>query len=324
MKEKINQKGVIQLPLLVGIIIAVAVVSVAGTMVVLNKQQDKFDISLIEKPETYEEHQDLIIEEEAEEEVKGVPEEPKQKEDDPILPSEATKQYVVDSRSVEEIVDSGYSKEETERIKQEAEKIQAELERIKKLAEGIKESEKLAEKEDVEGEGEISRDEALNILQEEINKRFQERTDDIEVIKELLAEYAQKIEAVQKEKNEAISNAVYCQRCMLFPGDSSPCYYDKQKCDNLRKQYDDRITSLEKERDLKIAEAWPSWSSHPPSLTAPELELFNKKDEIKTTDDLYTIEAFSKLGGGYLIKFIDTDIEFEVIALADGTYYLKK
>ena len=118
MKEKINQKGVIQIPLLVGIIIAVAVVSVAGTMVVLNKQQDKFDISLIEKPETYEEHQDLIIEEEAEEEVKGVPEEPKQKEDDPILPSEATKQYVVDSRSVEEIVDSGYSKEETERIKQ--------------------------------------------------------------------------------------------------------------------------------------------------------------------------------------------------------------
>ena len=129
---------------------------------------------------------------------------------------------------------------------------------------------------------------------------------------------------LEQEKNEAISNAVYCQRCMLLPGDSSPCYYDKQKCDNLRKQYDDRITSLEKERDLKIAEAWPSWSSHPPSLTAPELELFNKKDEIKTTDDLYTIEAFSKLGGGYLIKFIDTDIEFEVIALADGTYYLKK
>lgn len=322
MKHQIKQKGFIQIPLLIGIIIAVAVVSVAGTMVVLNKQQDKLDVSLIEKPETYEEHQDLIVEEEAEEEVRGVPEEPKQKEDDPILPSEATKQYVVDSRSVEGIVDSGYSKEETERIKQEAEKIQAELERIKRLAEGIKESEKLAEKEDAEEEEKISIDEAFNILQKEINKRFQERTNDIEVIKELLAEYAQKIETVQQEKNEAISNAVYCQRCMLL-GYSSPCYYDKQKCDNLRKQYDDRITSLEKERDLKIAEAWPSWSSHPPILTAPELELFNKKDEIKTTDDLYTIEAFSKLGGGYLIKFIDTDIEFEVIALADGTYYLK-
>jgi len=333
MKKSIKQKGFIQIPLLAGIIIATVIASGIGARIVLNRQ-DKAGI--------YEEPQGLIIKEESiieegstevENDLENISEDSEQ-EKTKIVPSSKTTK--TDTGSSKNTTSSYLEKEEIERIKKEARRIEEEIEKIKILAEEIKQSEeeKNSEEDKIVDEEEskvITREKLFNILKQEINERFQKRINDVQIIQNILNEYSKKINDAKKLKDEEIASANFCHPCSLpvilwedIEGIYSRCCYDANKCNNLRQLHETIIENLENERKLEIERNWPFWSSSQPGLDVPDIELFSIKDEIKTTDNVYSIEALSKLDGGYLIKFVDLDIEFEVIALADGSYYLKK
>ncbi len=318
MKRNIKQKGFIQIPLLAGIII---VVITSGLGVLLYRQ---------DKAEIYEEQQKLITEEEQVKDSLGhISENSEQEETTPIS---SPRIIEIDSKP-SKYIKSGYlEQEEIEMIKKEAERIEKELEKIKILAEEIKklETEKEAEEDkvvDEEESEEITRENLFSILEKEINKRFQARKNDIQVIQSILDEYSQKIDDAKSLRDKAITSAQFCRPCgllLMFMTTTTRCSYDLNRCNNLRQSHEAVIESLENQKELEVERNWPFWSSYQSSLDVPDIELFSIKDEIKTTDSVYSIEALPKLDGGYLIKFIDLDIEFEVIALADGSYYLKK